>query len=219
MSNEWWAMSSELFRQKNKRTCFLFSGHRPLCSKTANNIFAVTERWAVSGEGVGTLCAASEEYTRVIISRESHESRKMLLYAFGGICVSKKLRTLHATSLHLTAHGSPFNNGTQMTQMRQITADLIFWQRNKRTYFSFDSSVLMSNLIAHNSLLKMFLCLILLAWFAWFAGVKTSDAARRRPYFLTAHGSSLIAHLLFVKKQEKGILGWGKKIRECSTFL
>ena len=38
-------MSCELwvFRQKNKRTCFLFSGHRPLYSKTANNIFAVTE--------------------------------------------------------------------------------------------------------------------------------------------------------------------------------
>ena len=34
---------------------------------------------------------------------------------------------------------SPFNNGTQMTPMRQITADLFFWQRNKRTYFSFDS--------------------------------------------------------------------------------
>ena len=26
-----------------------------------------------------------------------------------------------------------------MTPMRQITADLFFWQRNKRTYFSFDS--------------------------------------------------------------------------------
>ena len=46
--------------------------------------------------------AASEEYTRVIISRESRESHKILLYAFGGIgviCVSKKPRTLHATSL------------------------------------------------------------------------------------------------------------------------
>ena len=27
----------------DKRTCFLFSGHRPLYSKTANNIFVVTE--------------------------------------------------------------------------------------------------------------------------------------------------------------------------------
>ena len=52
--------------------------------------------------------AASEEYTRVIISRESHESRKILLYAFGGIgviCVSK-LRTLHADVPTLTAHRS-----------------------------------------------------------------------------------------------------------------
>ena len=56
--------------------------------------------------------AASEEYIRVIISRESHESRKILLYAFGGIggiCVSKKPRTLHAdvpTSSPLIAHRS-----------------------------------------------------------------------------------------------------------------
>ena len=54
--------------------------------------------------------AASEENTRVIISRESHESRKILLYAFGGIgviCVSKKPRTLHADVPTLTAHRSP----------------------------------------------------------------------------------------------------------------
>ena len=52
--------------------------------------------------------AASEENTRVIISRESHESRKILLYAFDGIgviCVSK-LRTLHADVPTLTAHRS-----------------------------------------------------------------------------------------------------------------
>ncbi len=64
----------------------------------------------MSGEGVGTLRAASEENTRVIISRESHESRKILLYAFGGIgviCVSKKPRTLHADVPTLTAHRSP----------------------------------------------------------------------------------------------------------------
>ena len=65
----------------------------------------------MSGEGVGTLRAASEEYTRVIISRESRESHKILLYAFGGIgviCVSK-LRTLHAdvpTFSLLIAHNS-----------------------------------------------------------------------------------------------------------------
>ena len=60
------------------------------------------------GDGVGTLRAASEENTGVIISRESHESRKILLYAFGGIgviCVSK-LRTLHADVPTLTAHRS-----------------------------------------------------------------------------------------------------------------
>ena len=34
---------------------------------------------------------------------------------------------------------SPFNNGTQMTPMRQITADLFFLTEDKRTYFSFDS--------------------------------------------------------------------------------
>ena len=76
------------------------------------------------GEGVGTWRAASEEYTRVIISRESHESRKILLYAFGGIGVSENPGRCTQTSLPL--HRSPFNNGTQMTQMRQITADLIF---------------------------------------------------------------------------------------------
>ena len=46
--------------------------------------------------------AASEEYTRVIISRESRESRKILLYAFGGmgvICVSKNLGRCTQTSL------------------------------------------------------------------------------------------------------------------------
>ena|GEM_PF-2337990 len=57
------------------------------------------------GEGVGTLRAASEEYTRVIISRESRESHKILLYAFGGIggigviCVSKNLGRCTQTSL------------------------------------------------------------------------------------------------------------------------
>ena len=63
----------------------------------------------MSSEGVGTLRAASEEYTRVIISRESRESHKILLYAFGGIdviCVSKKPRTLHADVPTLTAHRS-----------------------------------------------------------------------------------------------------------------
>ena len=66
----------------------------------------------MSGEGVGTLRAASEEYTRVIISRESRESHEILLYAFGGIgaiCMSEKLRTLHAdvpTSSLLIAHRS-----------------------------------------------------------------------------------------------------------------
>ena len=66
----------------------------------------------MSGEGVGTLRAASEEYTRVIISRESRESHKILLYAFGGIGgigVSKKPRTLHAdvpTFSLLIAHRS-----------------------------------------------------------------------------------------------------------------
>ena len=82
------------------------------------------EQRVVRAERVGTLRAASEEYTRVIISRESHESRKILLYAFGVICVSKNLGRCTQTSLPL--HRSPFNNGTQMTQMRQITADLIF---------------------------------------------------------------------------------------------
>ena len=51
------------------------------------------------------------EYTRVIISRESHESRKILLYAFGGIgviCVSKNLGRCTQTSLLLTAHRSSF---------------------------------------------------------------------------------------------------------------
>ena len=38
-----------------------------------------------------------------------------------------------------------------------------------------------SRLIAHNSLLKTFLCLILLAGLAGFAWVKTSDAARNVP--------------------------------------
>ena len=57
-------------------------------------------------EGVGTLRAASEEYTSVIISRESRESHKILLYAFGGIGVSKKPRTLHADVPTLIAHRS-----------------------------------------------------------------------------------------------------------------
>ena len=63
----------------------------------------------MSSERVGTLRAASEENTGVIISRESHESREILLYAFGGIdviCVSKKPRTLHADVPTLTAHRS-----------------------------------------------------------------------------------------------------------------
>ena len=61
------------------------------------------------GEGVGTLRAASEENTRVIISRESHESHEILLEAFGWIgviCVSKKPLTLHADVPTLTAHRS-----------------------------------------------------------------------------------------------------------------
>ena len=43
---EQWVVSYEpwVFRQKNRRTCFLLSGHRPLYSETANNIFAVTGR-------------------------------------------------------------------------------------------------------------------------------------------------------------------------------
>ena len=53
----------------------------------------------MSGEGVGTLRAASEENTRVIISRESHESHKILLYAFGGIGVSENLGRCTQTSL------------------------------------------------------------------------------------------------------------------------
>ena len=69
------------------------------------------EQRVVRAERVGTFRAASEEYTRVIISRESRESHKILLYAFGGIgaiCVSKKPRTLHADVPTLTAHRSSF---------------------------------------------------------------------------------------------------------------
>ena len=65
----------------------------------------------MSSEGVGTLRAASEECTRVIISRESRESHKILLYAFGGIdviCVSKNLGRCTQTSLH-SHRSSPKN--------------------------------------------------------------------------------------------------------------
>ena len=64
--------------------------------------------------------AASEENTRVIISRESHESRKILLYAFGAICVSEKPRTLHADVPTLTAHRSP------------LTAHLLFVKKEEK---------------------------------------------------------------------------------------
>ena len=60
----------------------------------------------MSSEGVGTLRAASEEYTRVIISREFHESRKILLYAFGGICVSKNLGRCTQRPYFLITHNS-----------------------------------------------------------------------------------------------------------------
>ena len=53
--------------------------------------------------------AASEENTRVIISRESHESRKILLYAFGGIggiCVSKNLGRCTQRPYFLITHNS-----------------------------------------------------------------------------------------------------------------
>ena len=53
--------------------------------------------------------AASAEYTRVIISRESHESRKILLYAFGGIgviCVSKNLGRCTQRPYFLITHNS-----------------------------------------------------------------------------------------------------------------
>ena len=81
------------------------------------------------GEGVGTLRAASEEYTRVIISRESreshesHESHEILLYVFGAICVSKKPRTLHAdVPTFLIAHRS------------SLTAHLLFVKKHEKGF-------------------------------------------------------------------------------------
>ena len=111
------------------------------------------EQWVVRGERVGTsACSVRREHEsyNLTLSRISWNITLCLWRDWRDLR-EQKPRTLHATSLPL--HRSPFNNGTQMTPMRQIAADLFFWQRNKRTYFSFDSSVLMSNLIAHNSLL------------------------------------------------------------------
>ena len=93
----------------------------------------------MSGDEVGTLRAASEVFTH---ANPANPAKGLEQYFVRFVKV-----------WDYNPMFSPFNNGTQMTPMRQITADLIFWQRNKRTYFSFDTSVLISNLIAHNSLL------------------------------------------------------------------
>ena len=90
----------------------------------------------MSGEGVGTLRAASEEYTRVIISRESRESHKILLYAFGGIgviCVSKKPRTLHADVPTLTAHQRAIVHIRKKQKSMALTMLLVGWAIRIRT--------------------------------------------------------------------------------------
>ena len=102
MSDELWDLLTE--EQKNM---FSIVGSQTLILKNSEK--RIRSNRVVSGEGVGTLRAASEENTRVIISREYHESRKILLYAFGAICVSEKPRTLHAdvpTFSLLIAHNS-----------------------------------------------------------------------------------------------------------------
>ena len=151
LSDEQWVASCEIFRQKNRRTCFLLSGHRPLYSKTANNIFAVTEEWG--SREVACSARRERESYNLTLSRILRNNCSKPLAGLAWFAWVKTSDAARRRPYLFTAHRSPFNNGTQMTQMRQITADLIFWQRNKRTYFSFDTSVLMSNLIAHNSLL------------------------------------------------------------------
>ena len=83
------------------------------------------------GEGVGTLRAASEEYTRVIISRESRESHKILLYAFGGVGVSKNLgrctQRPYISSSHAYYHLVMQNlfNVVQFAHARQSSSKLV----------------------------------------------------------------------------------------------
>ena len=82
--------------------------------------------------------AASEEYTRVIISRESHESHEILLEAFGGIdaiCVSKNLGRCTQTSLlsPLTAHQRAIVHIRKKQKSMALTMLLVGWAIRIRT--------------------------------------------------------------------------------------
>ena len=65
VSDGQWVVSFWIWH-KNRRTCFLLSGHRPLSSKTANNIFAVT------GVNLRTLHANVPTFSRLIFLSFCH---------------------------------------------------------------------------------------------------------------------------------------------------